>query len=152
MPEGSTKSGGGMSPGTIVFILALFGVGTPLMLSATRQTPSTVVSSEKATTPSDENSAEGLLKQFFDADETQFIDKSQKWQHNPRIYPGPNDSWRSDDPRRDDRISFLIATLPDHIAYLQRLLRALVRLVEGWMLATYLWQCALRPIYFRNTP
>jgi hypothetical protein len=113
MPEGSSKTGG-LSPGTILFILALFGVGTPLMLSTTRPTPSSILSSGKdASATSDENSAEGLLNQFFASGETQFIDKSHAWQHNPRIYPGPNNSWNLRDPRRYDRISFLIATLPD---------------------------------------
>ena len=114
MPEGSGKNGG-LSPATIFFfILAFFGVGAPLMLSTTRPTPSPTISSAKnATTTGYENSAEDLLEEFFDADPDQFIDADRPWQHNAPIYPGPNDSWSRGDPRRNDRISFLIATLPN---------------------------------------
>ena len=110
MPEGSSKNSG-LSPGTIFFILALFGVGTPLMLSTTRPTPPAVVSSENASVTSDENSAVRLLEQFFNApgvlsEITADTDKAP-------IYPGLNEKWRPNDPRCYDRISFLIATLPN---------------------------------------
>ena len=103
MAEGSNK-GGGLPPGTILFLLAFLGVSAPLMLSTAHQTPSPMTTNENASTTSDENSAVGLLEQFFNVDTD-----------DAPIYPGPNEKWkwRSNDPRRYDRISFLIATLPN---------------------------------------
>jgi hypothetical protein len=113
MPEGSSKRGG-VSPGAIFFfILAFLGVGAPLMLSS-RPTPSPVISNSKETKENiTETSAAGLLDQFFDADPGQLIDKDRPWQQAEAIYPSSRDSWKPDDPRGADRISFLIATLPD---------------------------------------
>lgn len=113
MPEGSRKNGG-LSPGTIFLILALFGVGTPLMVSATHPTPSPMMSSAKADSAiSDKNSAVSLLEQFFYADPSQFIDPNRAGRNDSLIYPGQKERWRPEDPRRDDRISFIIATLPN---------------------------------------
>jgi hypothetical protein len=113
MAEGSSKKGG-VSPGAIFFfILAFLGVGAPLMLSP-RPTPSPLISSAKETKENiTETSAAGLLDQFFDADPGQLIDKDRPWQQADAIYPSASDSWKPDDPRAADRISFLIATLPD---------------------------------------
>jgi hypothetical protein len=131
MPEGSGKSDG-LSPGTIVlFILAFFGIGAPVMLSASP--PSALLSAANSeergsptagatpghSTPSENsassatNSAVNPLDEFFDADQSQFIDNNRPWQRHPPIYPGANDPWQATDPRKNDRISFLIATLPN---------------------------------------
>jgi hypothetical protein len=113
MAEGSDKSGG-LSPGTIVlFILAFFGIGAPLMLSS-KPAPSTSLPSAKGTEVSGEEiSAADLLEDFFDADPEQFVDRDQPWQQDDPIYPETAGAWSRDDPRRNDRISFLIATLPN---------------------------------------
>src|ERR1700722_1525084 len=113
MAEGSSKKGG-VSPAAIFFfILAFLGVGAPLMLSP-RPTPSPLISNAKETKENiTETSAAGLLDQFFDADPGQLIDKDRPWQQADAIYPSASDSWKADDPRGADRISFLIATLPD---------------------------------------
>jgi hypothetical protein len=114
MPEGSSK-GRGFSPATIfLLILATFGVGAPLVLSGPRAASSTATpAAKRAAATSDKSSAEALLDQFFDADPNQLIDQSQPWQRNALIYPAPNHGWNPGDPRTGDRISFLIATLPN---------------------------------------
>jgi len=114
MPEASSKSGG-MSPATIFFfILAFFGIGAPMIFSTLHSNPSPAISAGKDTVAADdEDSAEGLLEEFFDANPNQFIDTNRPWQQNPPIYPKPESSWSKGDPRSHDRISFLIATLPD---------------------------------------
>jgi hypothetical protein len=114
MSEDSSKSGG-LSTTAIFFLLAFLGVGAPLMLSTTRAAPSSTISSEKNARVS-ENNGEVLLEEFFDADPAQFIDSKDSkrpWQKNEPISPVPNGAWSSGDPRLNDRISFLIATLPN---------------------------------------
>jgi hypothetical protein len=114
MADSSGKNGG-MSPASIFFlILAFLGVGAPLMLSTARPTSSTtILNSNVASTSGYANSAEKLLEEFFNADPDQFIDATHPWHGNAPIYPGPNESWRDDDPRRNDKISYLVATLPN---------------------------------------
>jgi len=113
MPEGSSK-GGGMSPATIFFfILAFFGIGAPLMMSSKPASSISLPNAKDTKVSSDEISARDLLEDFFDADADQFIDRDKPWQQSAPNYPGPDGAWNPDDPRRNDRISFLIATLPN---------------------------------------
>ena len=113
MPEGSGKSGG-MSPGTIFFlILAFFGIGAPLMMSSKPSSSVSLPNPKEGKVSGDEISARDLLDDFFDADPDQLIDRDKPWQQSEPVYPGPRDGWNPDDPRRHDRISFLIATVPN---------------------------------------
>jgi hypothetical protein len=113
VPDGSGKSGG-LSPSLILFVLALFGVGAPLMVSATHSTPPAAIASDKPpTSVGHENSAADLIEEFYDANPDQLVDTDRPWQRDELIYPRPDDAWGSSDPRRNDRISFLIATVPN---------------------------------------
>jgi hypothetical protein len=114
MPEGSGKSGGFSLATIFLFILAFLGIGAPLMLSTTHPTSFSAASSGRSPISAGHaNTAEGLLEEFYDTNPDEIIDSASRWQHHPEIYPALNEAWSDDDPRRDDRISFLITTVPN---------------------------------------
>lgn len=102
-----------ISPGMLLIaILAILGLGAPLMRSsAAPNTPPPTPSAKNETATNYEHSALDLLEEFFDADPDQF-DTTKPWSHNDRAWPSADRSW-GDDPRGRDHIGFLIATLPD---------------------------------------
>jgi hypothetical protein len=102
-----------ISPGMwLIAILAMLGLGAPLIRSsAPPSTPPLIPSAKNETTTNYEPSALDLLEEFFDADPDQF-DTTKPWSHDDRAWPSADLSW-GDDPRGSDRVGLLIATLPD---------------------------------------
>ena len=111
MPNaGSQKS---ISPGVLLIaILAILGVGAPLMRSAApANVPVPIASAKNETANGYEHSALDLVEEFFDADSDQ-VDRAKPWSRNDRAWP-PVGGAGGDDAHGRDRVGFLIATLPD---------------------------------------
>src|ERR1700676_5044706 len=102
-----------ISPGILLIaILAILGIGAPLMRSSVppeAPPPAAPVKYETAT--GFEHSALDLLEEFFDADPDQ-LDATRPWSRNDGAWPPTDSSW-GDDPRSRDHVGFLVATLPD---------------------------------------
>jgi hypothetical protein len=96
----------------LVALLAILGIGAPLIRSSTPSSPPPSIPIARNETATDyEHSALDLLEEFFNTDPDQ-LDNTRPWSRNDRVWPAPDGSW-GDDPRGRDHIDFLIATLPD---------------------------------------
>ena len=83
-----------VSPGMwLIAILAMLGLGAPLIRSsAPPSTPPLIPSAKNETTTNYEPSALDLLEEFFDADPDQF-DTTKPWSHDDRAWPSADLSW-----------------------------------------------------------
>jgi hypothetical protein len=109
MAEVSSKSGNSISPSTILFILAIFGVGAPLVVSATHSTTPPIIASVKPDGDAiDETSAVSLIEQFFATDQNSFVVDPSHLKLDATLSAPPEDQgWGLEDPRRYDQISFV---------------------------------------------